>query len=48
VLEAAVHHGAQALGLEDEVLEAGGVDSYVVTLGGILGDGGGCDLLLFL
>jgi hypothetical protein len=33
VLEAAVHDGAQDLGLEQEVLEAGGVDADIPLLG---------------
>ena len=32
MLEAAVHDGAQHLGLEEEVAEAGGVDGHVVAL----------------
>ena len=31
VLETAIDDGAEAFGLEDEILEAGGMDAYIVT-----------------
>jgi len=39
VLETAIDDGAEAFGLEDEILEAGGMDAYIVTFLDLLATG---------